>query len=69
MKRKGEQESVQPDVPQTPSARYTKEQFLKSRHRSGREKDILSAVLDDGTTCTIAETEAAMQAFLNKEAE
>lgn len=48
-------------------ASFTKEQFLASRQRSGRERDILAAVLVDGKTYTIAEAEKVMQAYLRKE--
>lgn len=49
-----------------PSAapRYTKAQFLASRQRSGRDKDILSVVLADGQTYTLAEADKALQQFL-----
>lgn len=46
---------------------FTKDQFLASRQRPGRERDILAVVLDDNKTYTIADAEKAMQAYLRKD--
>lgn len=64
---KRKEEMAQPAT-QAAEGRYTKEQFLKSRQRSGREKDVLSVVLEQNKTYTIAEAETAMQAFVKMEA-
>lgn len=45
---------------------FTKEQFLRSRQRAGRERDILAAVLEDGKTYTLAEAERAIQGYLKR---
>lgn len=52
-----------------PPAAFTKEQFLKSKQRSGGDKDILAAVLEDGKTYSIDEADAAIQVFIHKEAQ
>lgn len=43
--------------------RFTKQQFLQSRQRSGTDKDILSVVLNDSKTYTIAEAEKLIGDF------
>jgi len=45
---------------------FTKMQFLQSEQRSGWEKDILAAVLDDRNTYTVAEADKAIQNYLKK---
>ena len=47
-------------------AAFTKDQFLASRQRPGREKDILSAVLEDGKAYTIVEADKAIQSYLKR---
>lgn len=42
---------------------YTKAQFLATRQRPGIEKDILSVVLDEGKTYTIAEANKLIDNF------
>ncbi|RJX40872.1 hypothetical protein D3P09_02280 [Paenibacillus pinisoli] len=66
MKRK-EQEEEQHSVSVVP--RFTRDQFLQSRQRTGREKDVLAVVLESGKTYTIAEANAAIRLFLTKEAD
>lgn len=51
------------------TATFTKEQFLASRQRSGIDRDILAAVLEDGKSYTFAEVEKMKDDFLKKEAE
>ena len=48
------------------AALYTKTQFLSSRQRPGKEKDILASVLEDGKSYTIAEAEEAIQSYLKR---
>lgn len=43
--------------------KFTKQQFLQTRQRSGADKDILSVVLDDSKTYTIAEAERLIADF------
>ncbi|WP_176705867.1 hypothetical protein [Paenibacillus hemerocallicola] len=51
------------------TAVFTKQQFLASRQRSGIDRDILTAVLDDDKLYSIAEVVQLMDDFLKKEAE
>lgn len=46
--------------------RFTKEQLLKAVQYRGQQ-DLLSALLADGTTYTLAEVEKLVQDFLKKE--
>lgn len=48
------------------SPKFTKDQFLQSRQRSGQEKDILAAVLEDNKAYTIAEADKAIQNYLKR---
>ncbi|GIP18389.1 hypothetical protein J40TS1_40310 [Paenibacillus montaniterrae] len=48
------------------SPKFTKEQFLQSHQRSGQEKDILAAVLEDNKAYTIAEADKAIQNYLKR---
>lgn len=45
------------------AAVFTKAQFLQSRQRSGVEKDILSVVLQDDKTYTLAEADKLINDF------
>lgn len=66
MKRKTLDDEQQP----APAAlKFTKEQFLTSRQRLGREKDVLAVVLESEKTYTIAEADKAIEEFLLKEAD
>lgn len=56
----------QPVESKTAVPTFTKAQFLQSRQRPGYEKDILSAVLEDGKSYPIAEAEKAIQNYLKK---
>jgi len=47
----------------TKHASFTKEQFLSSQKRSGVEKDILAAVMEDDKTYTLAEAEKLISDF------
>lgn len=47
-------------------AQFTKEQFLQSRQRSGRDRDLLAVVLQDGQLYTIAEAEKEMDNYLKR---
>lgn len=43
--------------------RFSKQQFLQSRQRTGSDKDILSVVLEEGNTYTIVEAEKLINDF------
>jgi len=47
----------------TKSGSFTKAQFLMSQKRSGVEKDILAAVMEEGKTYTLAEAEKLISEF------
>ncbi|HIW31212.1 MAG TPA: hypothetical protein IAA29_00345 [Candidatus Paenibacillus intestinavium] len=49
-----------------PAALFTKNQFLNSKQRPGKEKDILASVLEDGKSYTIVEAEEAIQSYLKR---
>ncbi|PYI57023.1 hypothetical protein [Paenibacillus flagellatus] len=55
---------------QTESAEptYSKEQVLASKQFTVQEKDILRALLQDGTPYTLEKARAVVKEFLNKEA-
>jgi hypothetical protein len=46
--------------------KFTKKQLLGSRQRTGPEKDILAAILEEDKTYTIAEAQKAMEEFLKR---
>jgi hypothetical protein len=46
--------------------KFTKKQLLGSRQRTGSEKDILAAILEDDKTYTIAEAQKEMEEFLKR---
>lgn len=48
-----------------PAARFTKEQLLASQKYAGR-RDAIEALLEDGKTYTTAETDAAIEKFMNR---
>jgi hypothetical protein len=64
LKRKEEQETRQAPIENVP--RFTKNQFLQSRQRSGRDRDILAVVLADGEQYTVSEAERAMENYLKR---
>lgn len=49
------------------AAGFTKEQFLQSRQWEGTDKDILSVVLEDGKTYTVADAKKLLEQFKNSE--
>jgi hypothetical protein len=49
------------------SPEFTKEQYLCSERFTHKQKDILSALLEDGKAYTTEEVDGMMKAFLEKE--
>ncbi|MDN4069263.1 hypothetical protein QYF50_15530 [Paenibacillus vini] len=56
-------EKQTPDI----AAGFTKEQFLGSRQWTGTDKDVLSVVLKEGKTYTLAEAKSLVDEFKNGE--
>ena len=55
-----------PAAEKTAENKFAKESLIKSRKYAG-DKDLLSALLGDGKTYTIAETDKAIEDYRNKE--
>lgn len=51
----------------TNAARFTKEQFVKSEQWQGVDRDILSIVLEDNQTYTIAQAKQLVEQFMSRE--
>lgn len=45
---------------------YTKQQFIQSKRFSDAQKDVLSAVLDDGKQYTLDDAKKALEQFLRR---
>ncbi|UNK17651.1 hypothetical protein MNQ98_24850 [Paenibacillus sp. N3/727] len=48
-------------------AAFNKHQLAQSNQFSNREKDVLSAILEEGKTYTVAQTKEQLKTFLKKE--